>query len=210
MRSLIYPPIAPLGIDDLYPGPGAGFYPHRYVLNHETSCRTHVDINCLHILNVPVLFLFVCSGIGGGGGMHVGNITSTEHFPVCLLYACACLDIHLTPYFWHNRSKWSTFLPFKSLPFPIWWPWVCFVLVSLNFAFQKSFSGTFFCLVLNENECLKTGVFHRVVAMIQLARLVYQGLNHQTLGKLTIVSILFRFFPIYKFQCRILFNSVLL
>ena len=144
MRSLIYPPIAPLGIDDLFPGPGAGFYPHRYVLNHETSCRTHVDINCLHILNVPVLFLFVCSGIGGGGGMHVGNITSTEHFPVCLLYACACLDIHLTPYFWHNRSKWSTFLPFKSLPFPIWWPWVCFVFVSLNFAFQKSFSGTFF------------------------------------------------------------------
>ena len=60
----------------------------------------------------------------------------------------------------------------------------------------------FFCLVLNENECLKTGVFHRVVAMIQLARLVYQGLNHQTLlGKLIIVSILFRFFPIYKFQC---------
>ncbi|KAG2645951.1 probable proteasome inhibitor [Panicum virgatum] len=38
--SLIYPPIAPLGIDDLFPGPGAGFYPH--------------------------------SGIGGGGGMHVG------------------------------------------------------------------------------------------------------------------------------------------
>jgi len=65
--SLIYPPIAPLGIDDLFPGPGAGFYPH--------------------------------SGIDGGGGMHVGNITSTEHFPVCLLYACACLDIHLTPYF---------------------------------------------------------------------------------------------------------------
>ena len=80
MRSLIYPPVAPHGIDDLFPGPGAGFYPHRYVLNHETSCRTHVDINCLHILNVPVLFLFVCSGIGGGGGMHVGNITSTFQF----------------------------------------------------------------------------------------------------------------------------------
>ncbi|XP_066400161.1 probable proteasome inhibitor isoform X2 [Miscanthus floridulus] len=28
MQSLIYPPIAPLGSDDLYPGPGAGFYPH--------------------------------------------------------------------------------------------------------------------------------------------------------------------------------------
>ncbi|CAL5083375.1 unnamed protein product [Urochloa decumbens] len=26
--SLIYPPIAPLGSDDLFPGPGAGFYPH--------------------------------------------------------------------------------------------------------------------------------------------------------------------------------------
>ncbi|OEL24691.1 putative proteasome inhibitor [Dichanthelium oligosanthes] len=26
--GLIYPPIAPLGSDDLYPGPGAGFYPH--------------------------------------------------------------------------------------------------------------------------------------------------------------------------------------
>ncbi|TKW35194.1 hypothetical protein SEVIR_2G356100v4 [Setaria viridis] len=27
-NSLIYPPIAPLGSDDLFPGPGAGFYPH--------------------------------------------------------------------------------------------------------------------------------------------------------------------------------------
>lgn len=26
--GLIYPPIAPIGSDDLYPGPGAGFYPH--------------------------------------------------------------------------------------------------------------------------------------------------------------------------------------
>ncbi|CAN6199339.1 unnamed protein product [Urochloa humidicola] len=26
--SIIYPPIAPLGSDDLFPGPGAGFYPH--------------------------------------------------------------------------------------------------------------------------------------------------------------------------------------
>ncbi|KAJ1291319.1 hypothetical protein BS78_02G307500 [Paspalum vaginatum] len=26
--GLIYPPIAPLGSDDLFPGPGAGFYPH--------------------------------------------------------------------------------------------------------------------------------------------------------------------------------------
>jgi len=130
-----------------------------------------------------------------------------------LVTLCMCMSQHSSYSLFltlNNRSKWSTFLPFKSLPFSIWWPWVCLVLVSLNFAFQKSFSGTFFCLVLNENECLKTGVFHRVVAMIQLARLVYQGLNHQTLGKLIIVSILFRFFPIYKFQCRILFNSVLL
>nr|CAB3454581.1 unnamed protein product [Digitaria exilis] len=28
---LIYPPIAPLGSDDLFPGPGAGFYPHRSI-----------------------------------------------------------------------------------------------------------------------------------------------------------------------------------
>ncbi|GJN32652.1 hypothetical protein PR202_gb21171 [Eleusine coracana subsp. coracana] len=28
MCSLVYPPIAPLGSDDLYPAPGAGFYPH--------------------------------------------------------------------------------------------------------------------------------------------------------------------------------------
>jgi proteasome inhibitor subunit 1 (PI31) len=26
--GLVYPPIVPLGSDDLYPGPGAGFYPH--------------------------------------------------------------------------------------------------------------------------------------------------------------------------------------
>jgi hypothetical protein len=44
---LVYPPIAPLGHDDAFPGPGAGFYPH--------------------------------SGIGGGGSMHVGNMTPTEH-----------------------------------------------------------------------------------------------------------------------------------
>ncbi|KAL6864999.1 hypothetical protein ACP4OV_016150 [Aristida adscensionis] len=26
--GLVYPPVAPLGSDDLFPGPGAGFYPH--------------------------------------------------------------------------------------------------------------------------------------------------------------------------------------
>lgn len=28
-RGLVYPPIPSTGISDLYPGPGAGFYPHR-------------------------------------------------------------------------------------------------------------------------------------------------------------------------------------
>jgi hypothetical protein len=50
-------------------------------------------------------------------------------------------------------------------------------------------------------------MFHRVVAMIQLAHLMFQDLNHQALlGKLIISSICVRFFPIYKFQCGLLFK----
>jgi len=58
----------------------------------------------------------------------------------------------------------------------------------------------------------ETGVFHQVVAMIQLAHLVFQGLSHLVLlGKLIIASIFFGLFPIYKvFQDGLLSNSVLL
>ena len=42
----------------------------------------------------------------------------------------------------------------------------------------------------------ETGVFHQVVAMIQLAHLVFQGLSHLVLlGKLIIASIFFGLFP---------------
>lgn len=59
---------------------------------------------------------------------------------------------------------------------------------------------------------LETGVFHQVVDMIQLARLVFRGLSHLALlGKFIIARIFFGFFPFLKvFQDGLLFNSVLL
>jgi hypothetical protein len=77
MCSLVYPPIVPLGFDDLYP--------HRYVFDHEHSCTMEPS----YIVNCAFLFCFVCSGIGGGGSMHVGNITFIEHildFSLCNLH----------------------------------------------------------------------------------------------------------------------------
>jgi uncharacterized membrane protein (DUF2068 family) len=59
----------------------------------------------------------------------------------------------------------------------------------------------------------ETGVFHQVVAMIQLAHLVFQGLSHLALlGTLIIASIFVGFFPIYKVFHRdgLFSNSVLL
>jgi hypothetical protein len=45
----------------------------------------------------------------------------------------------------------------------------------------------------------ETGVFHQVVAMIQLAHLVFQGLSHLALlGKLIIAAIFSGFFSHYK------------
>jgi hypothetical protein len=101
----------------------------------------------------------------------------------------------------------ASFLRIPSLPHLVDLGMFCSCFT--KFAFSKN--HVFLCSDLNGNECLKTGVFHRVVAMIQLAHLMFQDLNHQALlGKLIISSICVRFFPIYKFQCGLLFNSVLL
>jgi hypothetical protein len=64
-------------------------------------------------------------------------------------------------------------------------------------------------MVLNETKYVETGVFHQVVAMIQLARLMFQGLSHLALlGKLIIPGILLRFVPVYKFKDGLLLQLI--
>ncbi|CAL5086288.1 unnamed protein product [Urochloa decumbens] len=57
--SLIYPPIAPLGSDDLFPGPGAGFYPHSGI---GSGGSMHVQMIHASFLQVPSLPHLVALG----------------------------------------------------------------------------------------------------------------------------------------------------
>lgn len=73
---IIYPPIYPSGVSDIFPSPGAGMYPTRYF------SFTNLCWSLPTFLVVAFLILFICKfllivfrpGFGtGGGSMHLGS-----------------------------------------------------------------------------------------------------------------------------------------